>query len=825
MADLFRIDTDQTRLTWSDRSPSDSTAETPPAEGRLAISPATESGKKIKIWRQGMPAEAASNLGVQVGPGLFEEKFYDVLLEATGKRVELKHDDPTILKSLHHRSEGDIVHGSIDFRGNIGASNFSVYVDGKHEYDFEVEVFPSKLDYAADYNFLLADLQEIMTGLVLAFLRSTYQSGFVTESEGSSRIEWLLLLRHVVGDLEQALHHIERNPHDELAPEHVLTRVEKLRRPDAKIARMILQGKGEGAKSKTSSGRVLRARLPERRAQPTYDIPEHRWLKSQLRLIRRTLGEIHLSERKSRSGNRLRQLRILEEIAQLEDRIEALQRLEFIAKAKGSVRAGYTSPRFEAKAGYREAHRACSMLLQGLRVDGGPVGLSVKDIPALYEYWCYLTVIKLIAKITGEPIPVRELFSVKQNGLRVRLQRGTSHTVKFATGGRVLEVTYNPEYKGEAFILPQKPDMVLTIHDPQWPTMQLVIDAKYRLETSPAYVKRYGSPGPPQASIDALHRYRDSILVETGSSGPRSETLKHSVIECVALFPHVDVNDQFRNGYWWERLERVGIGAIPLLPRDTRYLEEWLRRVLSRGGSAAAEQTIPYESLEQLHLWQEAERETVLVAVLKLNAREHLDWIKTQRCYYTTFTPSQGRQLVSRWIGIYSPTSIRKPGAVTHLARVEDIDIKKRHQIDTPWSPRRGSERQVVYKLGEVCELKKPIENRGPSGLGRRFSNNRWTSKLGILRASELRELFLETSAEWRFYEQLRVANAEFTLKPGAAKPHNDSDPQGRTWFIGNNVRVLYRGAAGFLIRRTGVPDEYRSDLHEVVERFISASS
>ena len=74
-------------------------------------------------------------------------------------------------------------------------------------------------------------------------------------------------------------------------------------------------------------------------------------------------------------------------------------------------------------------------------------------------------------------------------------------------------------------------------------------------------------------------------------------------------------------------------------------------------------------------------------------------------------------------------------------------------------------------------------------------------------------------------YEQLRVANAEFTLKPGAAKPHNDSDPQGRTWFIGNNVRVLYRGAAGFLIRRTGVPDEYRSDLHEVVERFISASS
>jgi uncharacterized protein len=825
VTELFRIETDQTRLTWSDRSQSDSTADTQPPEGRLAISPADQRGKTIRIRRHGMPAEAANNLKVEVGPRLYEEKFYDVLLQSKDKRVELKHDDPTIVKSLQHPSEGDIVHGAIDFRGNVGGSNFSVYVDGQHEYDFEVEVFPSKLDYATDYDVLLADLQEIMAGLVLAFLRSTYQLGVVTDSEGSSRIEWLLLLRHVVGNLEDALRHIQRNPYDELAPERVSTRVEKLRRPDAKIARMIVQGKGEGAKSKTSSGRVLPVRLPERRAQATWDIPEHRWLKSQLRLIRRTLAEIHLSERKSRSGNRLRQLRILEEIAKLEDRIEALQRLEFIARAKGSVRAGYTSPRFEAKPGYREAHRACSILLQGLRVDGGPVGLSVKEIPALYEYWCYLTVIKLVAKITGEPIPVRELFAVRQNGLRVRLLRGTSQTVKFATGGRVLEVTYNPEYKGDAFVLPQKPDMVLAIHDPSWPTTRLVIDAKYRIETSPAYVKHYGSPGPPQISIDALHRYRDAILVETGSSGPRSATFKHSVIECVALFPHADVDDQFRSGHFWTQLKRVGIGAIPLLPRETRYLEEWLRRVLAQGGSDAAEQTIPYESLEQLRLWQQAEKETVLVAVLKLNAKEHLDWIKTQRCYYTTFTPSQGRQLFSRWIGIYSPTSMRRPGAVTHLAAVEDFAIKKRHQIDTPWSPRRGSEMQIVYKLGEVRELENPIENRGPSGLGRRFSNNRWTSRLGILRASELRELFLETSAEWRLYEQLRIAEVEFTLKPGAARPHNEFDPQGRTWFIGKDLRVLYRGAAGYLIRRTGVRDEYRSDLQDVVERFISAPS
>lgn len=821
MAELFRIETDQTRLTWSDRS----TSETTPLQGRLAIFPSSQRRRNIRIWRQGLPAAAANNLDVQVGPCLYEETFYDVLLQSTGKRVELQHRDPSFLQSLHHSIDGDIVHGAIDFRSQIGPSLFSVYVDGQLDYDFEVEVFPTKLDYAADYNVLVADLQETFTGLVLAYLRSTYQSGFIVETEGSSRIEWILLLRHVVNDLEDALHLIERQPHHELEAGRMSTRVEKLRRPDATTARTIVKGKGQGEKSKTKSGRVVRGKLPERRAQQTWDVPEHRWFKSQLRLIRQTLADIHSAERKSGSGNHVRKLRILEEIAGLQDRIEALEKLEFITQAKGSAPANLPSLKFQKMPGYREAYRACVTLLQGLRVDGGPVGLSVKEIHALYEYWCYLTVLRVIAKITGEEIPVRELFSVEEDGLRVRLRRGTSQTVKFSTGGRVLEVTYNPEYKGEAFILPQKPDMVLTIHDPHWPTMRLVIDAKYRIETSRSHVKRFGSPGPPQSSIDALHRYRDAILEDTGVQGSRSATVKRSVVEGVALFPYADVEDQFRSSRFWTHLKRLGIGAIPLLPRETRYLEEWLRDVLSRGGSAAAEQTIPYESLEQLRLWQEAEKETVLIAVLKTNAREHLEWITAQRCYYTAFTPRQGRQIFSRWVAIYSPASIRRPGAVTHMARIKDYDFKKRNQIDTPWSPRRGSELQIVYELGEIVELEKPIENRGPSGLGRRFSTNRWTSRLGILRASELRELFLETTAEWRLYEQLRVAEAEFILKPGPAKPHNEADPQGRTWFIGKNAGVLYRGAAGFLIRRTGTRDEYRSDVHEVVERFISAPS
>jgi hypothetical protein len=321
--------------------------------------------------------------------------------------------------------------------------------------------------------------------------------------------------------------------------------------------------------------------------------------------------------------------------------------------------------------------------------------------------------------------------------------------------------------------------------------MRLVFDAKYRITTNLNYVKQYGSPGPPQDAIDSLHRYRDAILEETGSHGPRSERLKKTVVEGVALFPYADLENQFRSSAFWVKLERGGIGAIPFLPRETRYLEEWLRNALERGGWSTAERAISYESLEQVRAWQQAEKEGVLIAALKRDAQKQLKSIKLTRRYYTPLVGDGRQQFLARWVAFYSPAA-----AITHRAAVENIELQQQ---------------QVVYELGEMEKLKKPIEDRGPDGLSKRFSQICWTSRLGIDMANELREVFLDTSAEWRLYEQLRIAGVDFSLMPDA-----------RTWFVMQRARVRYEKAAGFLIRRKGVRDEYRSHLTEVVERFVS---
>jgi uncharacterized protein len=829
VADIFRVETDKVYLNWSGRVPSEiGPSSLPP--GRLLISlRRADAVYGRETWRAGVPPEAASDPSVQFGPRLYEETTYTVFLRSKGdETVELRHRDPTILQGLTTSDGGRAVHGSVNFKSQIGRSRFTVCVRGEPECDFEVEVFPSKLDYMTDYNALLADVQDILAALVLEYLRSTFKLGFTIHSSTATRLEWLILLRHLIENLERGIRYIERHPHHALTRERLPTRVERLHRPDATIFKTVIQGKGIGPKSRTANGVVVRTKLPESRARTTLDTPEHRWLASQLTRIRRRLAEVSAEEKmriaaaNERSPSP-RESRALEEIAALENRIASLQRLEPIAAAQGFPPAGFGSIKLQTAAGYREAYRSCLILLLGLRVDGGPVGLSVKDIHLLYEYWCYLALVRLISNIIGERIPVERLLTVEQNGLWVRLQRGQRQTLAFTTkAGRILELTYNPRYMGGGFILPQQPDVVLTLRDPEWPIVRLVLDAKYRILTTNDYVAQFGSPGPPPDAINVLHRYRDAILEQPSAYGPRSETLKRSVVEGVTLFPYVDDTNRFRHSRLWTSLERLGIGALPFLPSETRYVEEWLRAVLRRGGWSTAENSIPSAAHERMRSWQEAAREAVLVGVLRLDAEEHLQWILTERCYYTPLTPTQRRQFVARWIAIYSPVSLRSPGAVTYAAPVEGIQVIKRKDIATPWPASRPDELQVVYELGEVSEVIQPIENRGADGHGTRFSQNRWTSQLALLRAGELRELFLETEPEWRLYEEFRVAGVDFDLKPVTASVQPDDDPRGRTWFVTRSARVQYRGSAGFLIRRDSCVDEYQPNVATVLRRLLS---
>jgi hypothetical protein len=817
MEQLFELASDLVYLKFS-LSSSKQPAKSPGQEtsGRLVLTKHRAGLTWQKTWRQGVPPKLADCPQQYAGPYLFEETNYKLYARSQpGHKLDIVHRDPVIIRDLDYDDDHSTVYGYINFGSQVGYSEFTVLVDDKPEFSFQVEVFPSKLDYASDYEEILASVQDMMTGLAMEYLRSTYQMGTATPSL-STNLEWFVLLRGLIDDLERALTFIASKPVRGLQREQMPVRVEKIKHVNGRVLNAVRKGSGRGGFIQTRSNIPVRQYIYEDRPRSTLDTMEHRWLSRQLQLIRQRLNRLRLEERQLELTPRRRTA--LQELEDMEKRVLRLQGLEPLATASGEIPVGFVSLQLLGSPGYREAYANCLALALGLRIEGGPLQLSVKDLNLLYEYWCYLALLRIISEESGQQIPVKELFAVKQRGLRVLLNRGREQRVCFASGGdRRITATYNPSFQGEAMLIPQRPDMVITLENEAWPAMHLVLDAKYRLDASDEYIQRYNSQGPPEDALNAMHRYRDAILEIQNRNG-ENPVQRRTVVQAAAIFPGGRTEDAFYNSKLWKALKHIGVGALPFLPGNTEYVREWLRSSLKMGGFSIAQHTLPHSIYERARDWRLSAAEPVVIGTLSAgNQKQHLQWIIEEQLYYMPVLKTQLRQYATKWVAIYSPLEIRKPGAVTHYAPVENIDIVKRKEILTPWSPKRNSEElQILFKLGEVTEKKPPVSNiRGYS-----FTQHRWTSRLGLERARNLEELLLETEPEWRLFEDLRALGVKFTLDPSEPVRLLDKDnPYGRVWFrLEEGLSIRYAGASGYAIKKApGSKTQYFVDYNKLL--------
>lgn len=179
----------------------------------------------------------------------------------------------------------------------------------------------------------------------------------------------------------------------------------------------------------------------------------------------------------------------------------------------------------------------------------------------------------------------------------------------------------------------------------------------------------------------------------------------------------------------------------------------------------------------------------------------------------------QNRQYVVKWVAVYLPTALREPGAVTRVAEVQTIEVMPRDQILTPWKSERNSDQfQVVYRLGSFRDLPRAVANRGLSGDAARFSTNRWTSRLALERAQDVKELLLETEPEWRLYEELRSHGIKFEITASTPTVVSSEDPRGRAWFKVADQNIQFRGAQGFVIRNAAGETRHCAYIPDLVE-------
>jgi uncharacterized protein len=781
MPPLFSISGRSFELRWSRHRGADESRATlwePP--GQLRVSPA--GSEPIEVDRHG-PPEFDFGLAPDAtthGPRLAEETTYHIYLrQLEDTPVVLRHDDPVLLRGLQQEADGTW-HGTINFRSDIGFSTFTIEVAGDPVAAFEVEVFPTKLDYETDYRHILADVQDVGTGLALEYLRSTFQLGRAVGGTPSD-LEWFLLLRAIFEDLQQALTFIANRPRRGLDRQDRLVRAERVRRVDSALRRSIRQRRGAGPSVLTPGGLEVRRKLWSQTSRPTLDTPEHRWLASRVRSIRQGVGRL-ASALAVPVGDDLpeRRQRAVEELRTIEERASRLEALEPLEAAQGEPPPGFTSQQLLSAPGYRDAYQACALLNAGLRVDGGAFSLSTKALHELYEYWCYLTVIRLVAQYTDQAINPADLFTLTTTGLRMRLRRGSESRVIIEAANHRVTIRFNPTFSDASSILvSQRPDIVIAFEQDGWPELHLVLDAKYRIDASRDQVQRYGAPGPPDDAINVLHRYRDAILDASESA---TELPKRVVVQAAAIFPSRDEpGEKHGESRYWEMLERIGIGAIPALPEATEYLERWIEQSVALGGWSLADGSIRDRATDQLDYWRDAAEEVVILV-----ERDHED-------ARTASLPWKDRreQLTGAWVAWLDSTE--SGSTLREVSRVRSVAL-----------------RRTLDGLHVEYGLTAPMELRSGAISGSEFPT--YTSRLALERARTPAELHLRNEADWRLRDRL----AQLGVYQRVALPATSNEPDHPWIQTAAETRARYARAAGFEISDTRGNVRFVTDLAEL---------
>ena len=270
MRTLFEIETADVLLRWRSVSKPKIHEQNLEGCGTLLVSMRRRGAVVERIWRADVVGDAA-DLDSTIGPPLFEQTEYHVMLKSkTGRIVDLAHPNPNIRERFSHEANGLLCFGAINFRSELGTTVFTVLIDGKPEFDFQLEVYPTKLDYKSDYQQIIAETNELVAGLAFDYLRSTYQLSFPNLPKQSGSVEWLLLLKMVIADLENAIRHIEKHPIRSLQNGQTTERIDKVRKVDSFIRAAVRRNNGYGEQLEVD-GIYLRRQLPVLKHQSTLD--------------------------------------------------------------------------------------------------------------------------------------------------------------------------------------------------------------------------------------------------------------------------------------------------------------------------------------------------------------------------------------------------------------------------------------------------------------------------------------------------------------------------------------------------------------------------
>lgn len=342
----------------------------------------------------------------------------------------------------------------------------------------------------------------------------------------SAPVAVLSRLRATARELNALLHRIGRNPASRLRTQ--TTREQALVGQAVSDLTLAEACRDPSMLAPRGSSLVFREHLREY-SRPDYRIPEHlaaadfcEYLKSQLADLRHRI-DVEIADREARKRwrnvsiepdeptwweaedlPRIEELqRCRQEVAQLHGAVEGWSRLPFLPQGRCLRQKPQSTPLFRNHTLYRRLFRVIAghFLTYQATLDTHQLLTRARSLPVLYEWWCAVQVIRILARGLT-PLPhdaqARSPLSTRltQEGRRFTIEFEPDQAITFTDGrGARVRFRYQPVYAaahaiaGPAVVLldagiVRMPDMTLEVYPARTgsadvPDVILVLDAKY----------------------------------------------------------------------------------------------------------------------------------------------------------------------------------------------------------------------------------------------------------------------------------------------------------------------------------------------------------
>ena len=506
-----------------------------------------------------------------------------IRIECTGEvRATLGSGKAASPDELLRLKEGEFL-WSFTWGDYVGFSRLQVEVDGQVVLDLPVEVYSRKLGYEQDYHRLLDEVADWLTALAFSVCTPTTLPTAVEAPErGSLYLTYLILRRLMAHDrVPAAFERVRTEPHRRLVREARRVDLALARQVDARTLADLVTCTDMARGSRGVSppiARALRGYVPtyltDTRPCADFDTPENRFVAYLLQVLGRKLGDMERAFQRDATEHAARTdlaRSLAGDCRRWAREVGEMERASFLEGVGPMAVFPAASQVLRRREGYRELRDAYLWLLLSPRVywEGLEKLLMVssRDVPTLYEYWCFFALADALAQATGAHPKWQDMVRQGRDSWEVWLEQGRESMLHIGPA----RLWYNRGFNHpNSYSLPLRPDYTVEVEGRRW-----LFDAKYRLEwqdietalegEEPAETDREATFK--RADLYKMHTYRDAI---------------RGVEAVFVLYPGTGFRAFGTDGHRYGTSADLppgfaGVGAVPLRPGQAGTLEAVVR--------------------------------------------------------------------------------------------------------------------------------------------------------------------------------------------------------------------------------------------------------